>query len=159
MKSRRSLMENSFKEDLSIAIANSKYQPNKVCRYCKYCRIYQNEYLCANEQSPLSKYHWGQKLTKKGFTCEFYEVDDNAVHNYEFKRLIQRYSQENRHGCINCAYCAWMVGIGQGVACCNPKSPLEYRNGRSGFKSVPFRFYICDEYQIKCNSHCGRKND
>jgi hypothetical protein len=46
--------------------------------------------------------------------------------------------------CYNCKYIAWLVGVGQGLKCCNPKKEIK-------LESIPSKNHTCDLFESKTN--------
>jgi hypothetical protein len=46
--------------------------------------------------------------------------------------------------CYNCNYISWLIGVGQGLRCCNPKKEIK-------LEPILSRFYTCDLFEEKNN--------
>ena len=49
--------------------------------------------------------------------------------------------QKDEKVCYNCKHMAWMVGIGRGLICTNPKKIGE-------FESIPSQLHSCNSFQF-----------
>lgn len=46
--------------------------------------------------------------------------------------------------CYNCKHIAWLIGVGQGLKCSNPKK-------ENKLESIPSKHHTCDLFEIKEN--------
>jgi len=53
--------------------------------------------------------------------------------------------------CYNCKHIAWLIGIGQGLKCSNPKK-------ENKLESIPSKFHTCDLFENKVINLTIKKN-
>jgi hypothetical protein len=73
------------------------------------------------------------------------------------RRKVEVYMEKNpapsERVCYNCRYMLWMVGIGLGVQCAHiANKPLD-----KPYFPIPSRWYSCEYFKFKSDSHLGDK--